>query len=35
MQSTPRNWSYFKEKELMFVFITMKLSELIWGVQNI
>lgn len=27
----PRNWSYFKEKELMFVFITMKLSELIWG----
>lgn len=27
----PRNWNYFKEKELMFVFITMKLSELIWG----
>ena len=27
----PRSWSYFKEKELMLVFITMKLSELIWG----
>ena len=27
----PRSWSYFKEKELMLVFIAMKLSELMWG----